>query len=383
MDKTVICNNTDKTQVQSQTSTPPTQPQKASEPVNEKKKKKSGAGAAVAAGVAGAVVGGAAGVAVGSSDQFQEFMNGETADAATADAAVAEQEQDTEKEPQEQPHSHRSEEPAIAQNQETPNDPTDGEPGDEPSDPGIAGFEPKSHVTAEPNDNQEPRIVPAEPEPLTVSVDEEKIYGAVDIDGDGLSDAVFLDADNDGNLDLAIDTTGDGQFDTLQHNVKITDEGMSSDYAEKINDIEVIPTSIEPDTLVLSEDEVIDVADLDGDGLVDAALIDADGNEVLDMALDTTGDGQLDSVFHDVVVDENGEVAYETVHEVGDIEVVTSDGEITPLTDVLKPDNMASNLFDEESDVLMEEDPSFDGYTDEFGSGIEDMDISMDMNDMI
>ena len=224
-----------------------------------------------------------------------------------------------------------------------------------------------------------------ENDPLFVTSD--NVYAHVDFDGDGTTDAIMLDADGNEKVDIALDTNGDGQFDTLLHDVEVNDDGMSMAYQENINNVEVIPVDepyiLEPEPLVLMEDEVHDVIDIDGDGLVDAALIDADGNDIPDLAADTTGDGRIDTVFHDVIEDEKGDIYYNYEHEVGDVEVLTDDGELTPLTDVLRPDNMASNLFNEEENHLMGDENFTEEFTEGFDTDMGDTDFGTDMSDMI
>ena len=63
---------------------------------------------------------------------------------------------------------------------------------------------------------------------------------------------------------------------------------------------------IEP--LVLTEEDVLIEIDSDGDGIVDAAIVDVDGNDMLDLIMDTSGDGQFDTLVIDPELDDNGDI---------------------------------------------------------------------------
>ena len=170
----------------------------------------------------------------------------------------------------------------------------------------------------------DPIPTPFDPDPI-VSVTSDRIYGSVDIDGDGIDDGIILDADGNDMLDIAIDTDGDGQLDTLAHDVEMGDGIEDFSYAENISGVNVVPGKEDPyeaEPLVLAEEDVHAMADTDGDGLVDVALVDADGNDIPDVILDTTGNGEFDTLVHDVVVGDDGEISYGYSHDINGVEMV-------------------------------------------------------------
>ena len=81
-------------------------------------------------------------------------------------------------------------------------------------------------------------------------------------------------------------------------------------------------------------------ADMDGDGQVDALSVDADGNETLDLVLDTTGDGNLDTLILDPGVDEAGNLVYDddSVMGIGGV-MITPDASLDMPDDSYLADN--------------------------------------------
>lgn len=122
----------------------------------------------------------------------------------------------------------------------------------------------------------------------------------VDLDGDGIADAVandaYLDSDGDGVLDtivteIALDTDGDGIADTFETITAMDTDGDG-----------ILDTSIE-------------VLDADGDGDFDYGVItvgqDTDGDGVIDVLQigeDCDGDGVLDSLTDFADIDGDGDL---------------------------------------------------------------------------
>ena len=115
-----------------------------------------------------------------------------------------------------------------------------------------------------------------------------------------------------------------------------TDEELAAEepLAEEAMEEEVVfEPSLDEDLvneeLLIPEEDVYEAYDADGDGVVDAAIIDADGDGIPDIVLDTTGDGELDTLLVNPVIDENGDIFAEDVQEISGVGIVMGDGEGT------------------------------------------------------
>lgn len=107
---------------------------------------------------------------------------------------------------------------------------------------------------------------------------------------------------------------------TTLHINHVVEEHLSQDVA----------LDSEAGTLYLGDNDILDVIDTDGDGVLDAAVVDANGNDIPDLLLDTDSDGHLDTLATDVELQVNiGEV-----HEINDIAIVTTE-KINPLDDAI------------------------------------------------
>lgn len=143
---------------------------------------------------------------------------------------------------------------------------------------------------------------------------------------------------------------------------------------------EDIPIIEEPEPLFLSDEDVIAEFDLDDDGIADTGFVDANGNEIADVVLDTTGDGSYDTLVIDPVVDEDGElvIADENIVEIGGVEI-ENDPNLAFGTDDL-------NTEDGNMDFGVSEDPAFDETysenpdVDDFASLTPDPDATIDNN---
>ena len=143
---------------------------------------------------------------------------------------------------------------------------------------------------------------------------------------------------------------------------------------------EDIPIIEEPEPLFLSDEDVIAEFDLDDDGIADTGFVDANGNEIADVVLDTTGDGSYDTLVIDPVVDEDGElvIADENIVEIGGVEI-ENDPNLAFETDDL-------NTEDGNMDFGVSEDPAFDETysenpdVDDFASLTPDPDATIDNN---
>jgi hypothetical protein len=136
--------------------------------------------------------------------------------------------------------------------------------------------------------------------------------GVVDSDGDGVSDAVDLDTDNDGIPtsveDNGRDPFGDADGDGEPNVTDVSDgggggDGSSTLYTDNNGDgiADIYDTDLDgvPDYLDLDSDNdgITDLEEADGDDV----LTDADGNGRLDVLTDADGDG-----YHDLLDDEDG-----------------------------------------------------------------------------
>lgn len=142
-----------------------------------------------------------------------------------------------------------------------------------------------------------------------------------DLDGDGVPDAVWLDFDGDGSRDDAMwDSDGDGiaEVAALDLDDDGTPETFYADGGRGIWEQRVDrpdadqrpsnpeqgtepagpqpPPSTQPDPQSVGEQVQADI-DTDGDGALDAAIVDGAGGWRL--YLDTDGDGQVDRVLVD------------------------------------------------------------------------------------
>lgn len=143
---------------------------------------------------------------------------------------------------------------------------------------------------------------------------------------------------------------------------------------------EELPIIEEPEPLLLSDEDVIAEFDLDDDGIADTGFVDANGNEIADVVLDTTGDGSYDTLVIDPVVDEDGElvIADENIVEIGGVEI-ENDPNLAFGTDDL-------NTEDGNMDFGVSEDPAFDETysenpdVDDFASLTPDPDATIDNN---
>lgn len=106
--------------------------------------------------------------------------------------------------------------------------------------------------------------------------------------------------------------------------------------------------------LILVEDEVYEEIDQDGDGVVDMAIVNADGNDIPDVLLDTTGDGEFDALALDAV--ENGDIiSLDNTHEINGVCVIEGvevpsgipiDEEVPIIGENLDFDPLANTLID-------------------------------------
>lgn len=138
-----------------------------------------------------------------------------------------------------------------------------------------------------------------------------------DLNGDGVNDAVLIDADGDGLAETTVSHNPSGGFDVVSD----TDGDGIYDTAELDNDGDGMADTFQYDT---NADGVIDVVDVDvdADGFIDVSQVDTDG----DGSLDTTfADANQDGIFDTTATDLDGDGVVDVVEydEAGDGQVDT------------------------------------------------------------
>lgn len=228
-------------------------------------------------------------------------------------------------------------------------------------------------------------IDPVVPEdPTALNIDASRVIDEYDLDGDGINDVALVDVNNNDTPDVIMDTTGDGQYDTLVVDPMVDDDGnllMADNSIHEFDQISIVnggedpivvepgmvgPEPFETGVLTFNESEVYNSADMDGDGQVDALIVDADGNESLDLVLDTTGDGNLDTLILDPGVDEAGNLVYDesSVMGVGGV-MITPDASLdipddSYLADNQNIDDLAS--VDLDPDITIDNNMNMDDF---------------------
>ncbi len=219
----------------------------------------------------------------------------------------------------------------------------------------------------EPTDQQNEENNHAE-EPETLVINEENILTEVDLDENGNIDMVVVHANGNESPDLIVDTTGDGTLDTLYidpTDVNLDDNGqivVEGGEAHQIAGVEVIATELptpDADVIVLDENDVYDALDLDENGQIDTLVANVNGNEIPDLIVDTTGDGNMDTLVLDAF-DESGELVLDEnkVSDIGGV-VVNPEQEIDiqeneMIADNQDIDDLASLTHD--SDITIDND---------------------------
>lgn len=121
--------------------------------------------------------------------------------------------------------------------------------------------------------------------------------------------------DVDVETDVAIDDIGTDQPGENHPIDDVVETEIAQENTENIT---------EPDHIVITDSDYIETADLDGDGYVDAALVDADGNDMPDVVVDLDADGNMDVLILDVDP-ETGITGYEEMVYLDDTDA-TDDG---------------------------------------------------------
>ena len=193
---------------------------------------------------------------------------------------------------------------------------------------------------------------------------EEDVLGVADVDEDGNIDTVVADVNHNDIPDLILDSNNNGEFDTLildPENVDVDENGqlvVEGGEQQDIVGIELMPTEEIPtgETLVLNESDVYAAMDSDDNGQIDALVVDANGNELPDLVVDTVGDGNMDTLILDAI-DENGEISLNE-DNVSSIDGVV----ITPEQDLdIEPDYIAENQdVDDLADLTPDPDVTID-----------------------
>ena len=137
----------------------------------------------------------------------------------------------------------------------------------------------------------------------SMSADEKEQYWAdVQHTTQELDDEVAQNQDIIDNNDQIVDNDDDNNQDNDDNDVVDNNEDIPD-----VDDNNVIDNNVVVDNdnetsyrTEFTEDDFAQFADVDGDGLVDVAIVDANGNDIPDMLVDTDADGQLDSMVLDV-----------------------------------------------------------------------------------
>ncbi len=217
------------------------------------------------------------------------------------------------------------------------------------------------------NNTQEPAVqdepVLDNPTPEVLNLNEENVVEVFDLDEDGQIDAAIVDANGNDMPDIVMDTTGDGDMDTLILDVN---ENLEGEVVE-IAGVNIVASEEQvADSLILDGDDVLDVVDVDGDGQTDAWIVDANGNETPDLLLDTTGNGDMDTLILDPDVDGEGNLIVDdnNVHE--NVEVLmTGVEEPTFEDDLLDGSTFADNAdVDDSADLSFNPNISIDNDMD-------------------
>lgn len=151
---------------------------------------------------------------------------------------------------------------------------------------------------------------------------------------------------------------------------EVSADGGEEQVVEPAMDNEPI---VNPEPLVLEEEDILAGYDQDGDGTIETVIVDANGNELPDVIMDTTGDGKFNILVVDPVVDENGDLSVADVQEIDDAYVRVEEA----------GDNVdgAEELLDQSVDNVEDEIVAENPDVDDFASLTPDPDVPID-NDM-
>lgn len=73
--------------------------------------------------------------------------------------------------------------------------------------------------------------------------------------------------------------------------------------------------------LILTSDQILEEVDRDGDGVVDMLYVDVDGNDIPDVVLDSTGDGNYDMLLQDAAIVDNDIIALGDEQQINGIHI--------------------------------------------------------------
>jgi hypothetical protein len=179
------------------------------------------------------------------------------------------------------------------------------------------------------------------PDGRLIDLDGDGLPDAVDVNGDGAPDGEPLDTDGDGAYDAidvdgdggpdGVDLDGDGSFDGVDVNGDGLPDGVAVDVdGDGVSDGVDINGDGQPDGIDINGDGVSDVAlsDLDGDGLSDAIDGDEDGKADGTLA-DLDGDGRTDGLLvrseegnnFVLLLDDDGDGSFDGIDSDGDGDV--------------------------------------------------------------
>lgn len=202
---------------------------------------------------------------------------------------------------------------------------------------------------------------------LEYVISEADIIEKIDYSQDGINDGYIVDINDNGIDDLVVDFDGDGQIDEL-----ILDFENIHDGTIETHSVNALPANLEPGAkrrIEITEDSILESADITGNSEVEAFVVDVDGNEHTDFAFDSNASGDIDVVVVDMGTPEQEVIEIDAVAITDRMYEVQVDFDKDLISDDL--DTLSA---DEEFDIDTENDLDADMDM--------DFDVDIDLNDI-